>query len=65
MQIDEYPVKVPISMARLAPVSWVSKVMKVPCSGPICIPAADGKAAAVSAASCRSTSSGAALCATR
>jgi hypothetical protein len=38
MQIEEYPVKVPISMAEVAPASWVSRVISVPCSGAIARP---------------------------
>ena len=64
MQIEEYPVKVPISRARRAPVRRASIVIRVPCSGPICMPAASGQLAAVSAASCSSRSSGLALCET-
>jgi hypothetical protein len=55
MQILEYPVNVPISSARLAPLSWVIRVMKVPCSGPICMIASAGNSAAVSAARLAST----------
>ena len=50
--------KVPISIAERAPVSWVISVMKVPCSGAICRPASFGNRSAVSLASSRSTASG-------
>ncbi len=43
MQIEEYPVKVPISIADTAPASWVSNVMRVPCSGAIARPVSLGK----------------------
>jgi len=63
MQIEEYPVNVPTSTAFRAPASLASRVMKVPCSGPICIPAESPNLAAVSAARSRRISSGWVLCA--
>jgi len=58
-------VKVPISMARRAPVSRATSVMNVPCSGPICILALSGKRRCVSSASEVSTWSVGLLCAIR
>ena len=56
---------VPISIAELAPDSWVSSVMSVPCSGAICRPVSFGNSSAVSLASSRRTASGGLLCAVR
>jgi hypothetical protein len=58
-------VNVPISMAELTPVSCVSRVMKVPCSGAICRPDSFGNRSVVSFASSLSTASGGLLCAVR
>ena len=57
--------KVPISIAEAAPVSWVSSVMSVPCSGAMARPVSFGNRSAVSFASSRSTASGGLLCAVR
>ena len=65
MQIEEYPVKVPISMADAAPAIWVSRVMSVPCSGAIARLVSFGNSSAVSFASSRRTASGGLLCALR
>ena len=56
---------VPISIADVTPVSWVSRVMRVPCSGAICSPVSFGNSSAVSFASSRRTASGGLLCAVR
>ena len=65
MQIEEYPVKVPTSTAETAPVSWVSSVISVPCSGAMARPVSVGNSSAVSFASSRRTASGGLLCAVR
>ena len=57
--------KVPISMAETAPVSWVSSVMSVPCSGAMARPISVGNSSTVSFASSRRTASGGLLCAVR
>src|ERR1700676_5168180 len=65
MQIEEYPVKVPISIEAAAPATWVSNVMRVLCSGAIARLVSFGKRSAVSFASSRRTASGGLLCAVR
>ena len=57
--------KVPISMADAAPASWVSSVIRVPCSGGMARPVSNGNRSAVSFASSRRTASGGLLCAVR
>jgi hypothetical protein len=58
-------VKVPISIAVVAPASWVTSVMKVPCSGAMARLVSYGNRSAVSFASSRRTASGGLLCALR
>ena len=50
--------KVPTSIARRGAMSWLSSVMNVPCSGPICRWAQSGKRRDVSARSSFRTGSG-------
>ena len=64
MQMAEYPVKVPTSMARCTPRARTRIVMKTPCSGAICIPAMRPKARVSWASSVRTSSSGR-LCSSR
>src|SRR5262245_7881697 len=58
-----YPVNVPISIARFAPIAWTSSAMSWPCSGEICMPA-DGSLA-VAARSSASTSGSRSECSRR
>ena len=52
--MDEYPVYVPTSITRLAPMSSMSSAMSCPCSGGTCI--CEPRSVDVSTRSCRSTS---------
>ena len=54
MTIELYPVNVPISSARLAPINLTSKAMNWPCSGAICI--SENLIPAVSSRSCANRS---------
>ena len=56
---------VPTSTAETAPVSWVSRVMSVPCSGAMARSVSWGNSSAVSFVSSRRTASGGQLCAVR
>ncbi len=64
MHSAEYPVNVPTSTARLAPIAVTSSCMNAPCSGEICIIERSGTRALVSSMSHRWTSSGGVPCPT-